>query len=110
MSIFLVVRWWVWLAMLLFGAVLAAMAAALLSGRKPTWSPRRRVFAAAALAPLLILAGSIGGAAFAFVSRRPGEWSDLVAGSLLQLGLWSALVTFLAGLGAAAAAERSLRE
>ena len=110
MSIFQVVHWWVWVAVLIFGAVLGLLSATLLSGRKPDWTPFRRVLLAALLAPALLALGTVGGAVLAAAGSDADQWGYLAAASLLQIGMVAVPLSFLAGLAAAKFADRALTE
>jgi hypothetical protein len=110
MSIFFVVHWWVWVAVLAFGALLGLLSATLLSGRKPGWTPRARITTAALLAPVIIATGTIVGALLAAAGIDADHWGYLAAASLLQIGMVAVPLAFLGGLAAAWFADRALRE
>ena len=108
---FLVLRWWVLAAVLLFGALVATAAMGLLSARRPGWSSARRVIWAALVAPMLILLGVSAGILFTIVDDDGGDsWGDLARAALLNIGAWGALATFLAGLVVAGLVRRVVEE
>ena len=99
-----------WLAIIVvavIGFVIAGAAAALLSGRRPGWSPRKRVTVAALIAPVLILLGT--GIGIAMTAASGGEMSDLASYALVNIGLTGAMIAFVSGLIASFLADRALR-
>jgi hypothetical protein len=110
MSVFNVVHWWVWMAMLLFGAVLGFLSATVLSGRRPEWRARWRILVAALLAPILVALGTVIGAMLAAAGSDADHWGYLAAAALLQIGMVAVPLAFLGGLVAASILDRSLRE
>jgi hypothetical protein len=107
---FLVLRWWVLAAVLLFGALVAAAAMGLLSARRPGWSSTKRIVWAALVAPMLILLGVSAGILLTVVGDGGDGWDDLARGALLNIGAWGAMATFLAGLLGAGLLRRVVEE
>lgn len=107
MNGFLLYSWSGILAVILFGAVLAALSVIYLSGRKPHWRPGRRTIVAALFAPLLMILTA--GIALIF-SLNGGVNDDLVIASVATLTLIGGALALLAGLAAAALADRALRK
>jgi len=102
MSLFLIVRWWVWLLAALFGAGVAMLARPWVSRRRPQWSARRHALAAASLAPAFILGLTLAGMVASLASISEGEWGDLAAAALISLGGSLAVTGLFGGLMAAA--------
>lgn len=88
----------------------AAMVGASLDARfvrTTAWSKRRRVVAAAAPVPLLMLLATAGGIAWElFKPRTGGEMTDLAVAVILTVGGLFFLLTAMAGLAGALMAER----
>lgn len=106
-TFYVVLHWWVWLAVALFGAATGFAGGNLLALRRPGWTAGKRILAAALIAPLLILLGAVAGILLVSLSAQPGDWSDLAVAAMLQLGATLALAAGLAGLGGAALAGRA---
>lgn len=101
MTFFLVVRWWVWMAVAFAGLVAGFVGDGLLEQRRPEWSMLKRRLAAASLAPGLILAGTLAGMAYVAAAGPKDGWDDLALIAIPTMGGTVALVAFVAGLAGA---------
>ena len=110
MTEFLVVRWWVLAAVLLFGALMAGAAMGLMSARRPEWSQARRVVGASLVAPLMIVLGTLAGILLTAFNSSTDGWGDLARAALLQVGAWGAVLAVLGGSPAAALVARMVEE
>jgi hypothetical protein len=107
MTIFLVVRWWVWVAVAFAGLIAGFVGDALLERRRPGWSKRRRQVVAASFAPGLILAGTAIGLLYVAATAPADGWGDLAMGAILAMGVWIALTALVAGFAGALLGSRA---
>ena len=98
MAVFVVLRWWVWLAVAFAGLAAGFVGDGMLEHRQPGWRPARRQLVAATLAPALILMGTAAGMVFIGLTAPIGGWDDLAVAAILMMGATVALVAFVAGL------------
>ena len=98
MAVFVVLRWWVWLAVAFAGLAAGFVGDGMLERRRPGWRPVRRQLVAATLAPALILTGTAAGMVFIGLTAPIGGWGDLAVAAIMMMGATVAFVAFVAGL------------
>jgi predicted permease len=103
---YLVIDTWVTLAVALFGGLMGYAGGMWLGSRRPQWSEQRRVLTAALLAPAVIAIGALAGVILVLIAARPGDWSDIVVGALVQAAAVFGLLAMGAGIVAAVFANR----
>lgn len=104
-TVYFVFSWWIWAALVAFGAIIGFAAAGILMGRKPQWTATRRVVTAAAVPAVLIVTGTSVGAGMVLATATPGDWSDLAVPAIARVGVTAALVAGAAALAAALLAD-----
>lgn len=105
-TFYIVLHWWVWAGLALFGAAIGFAGTAPLSSSKPHWSAGRLVLTAALVAPALIALGTAVGIGLVLVTAAPGDWSDLAIPAIAQIGVMAALIAGAAALAGALFAQR----
>ena len=105
-TLYIVLHWWVWAGLALFGAAIGFAGTALLSSRKPHWPAGRRVLTAALFPPALIALGTALGIGLVLATATPGDWSDLAVPAIARIGAMAALVAGAAALVSALFAQR----
>lgn len=101
-------NWIAIIVVVLIGFVIGGAATALLSGRKPEWTARKRLVVASLIAPMLVLLGTALGVAMV-LAQGGNDMRDLAVAAMIGIGVQGALIAFLAGLLASFLADRALR-